>query len=558
MKGGVFLLFLSMLCSKFVAAQEIIIGEKSYPLTILIPLIAIALIWAVIMVAYLLRNFQKFSWLLIKVNHYIQKSGFHRMPIYLRSLLKKKGQEEVEKKCTKENKKDLTPYLKRLNLLEAKLPKVSNSNALHEFSEITNDFFSDLLGLRHAFTIDEVQSKLKAKRKDLIQIAERVSEAKYSGAEITKEETIVMMDKLRKVIESYVRKGWRKEHGTEKFIAKLVEEDKKIIGNIKQYVSALKHENKKQQIQEMLDDERMLLKRNISTIRKTYNRILKYYVQLSPKEREKIYPELMDFYNNVNKAMFSTVYGEKSIRKLDYFSKKLEDLKHQPKMVPLGIRLRKMLNLGAERPEHPLMKLKGMPVKAVKPKPVKLTKNIEELKKKEAKVFSKFGNILQKDRLEEKRRVDLKEAIRMRKVRLAKKESEVLEKINRITSAPPPMERVDYKAKVNLLIQKATRAINMGQAGQAEGLYSKIKPFYVSLGEVEKKVLYPRIALLHGNIARLKQLSAPVVQKSVKAKRPKRTAKKVAPPEEIVSEEDRLAYEEKSLIDKLNQLRRGL
>ncbi len=573
MKGGILLVLAMLIFVKPASAQEIVIGQKAYPLTILIPLIIIAFIWAIIMVVYLFKNMHKFSWVLVSINRRIKKAGLQNLPEYFKGLIKRKKGEEGEAKKEKaekeEDKKDLSPYLKRLDVLEARLPKISNTEALHEFSDITRDFFSDLVGLRHAFTIEEVRSKLKTKRKELLQIAERVSEAKYSGSEITKEETLVMMDRLRKITESYVHKGWKKERKAQKFLDRLIEEDKKIISNIRDYLDVLKHENRKKQIEGLLDDERALLKRNISTIKRVYNKILALYVQLSPKEREKIYPKLMEFYNNVNKAMFSTVYGERSMKKLEYFSKKLEELKNKPKVESINVKIRKLI--GAKR-VSPMREIEGqlperkIPVKRVKPQPVEVAPDVAKLKRKELKVIKKFGKVIKRDKEAAKDRLKIREAVRLRKERLAGREINLLEKINRITSAPPPMERVDYKAKVNALINKATWALNKHRIHDVKKFYSQLKPYYMSLGEVEKKAIYPRIATLHSNI--VKVMEGAVAKKHAAKK--KKVAKKVSAKKieaekkareeerEKQKEAERLAYEEKELQEKLNMLRRGL
>ncbi|MEA3378064.1 MAG: hypothetical protein U9Q69_00335 [Nanoarchaeota archaeon] len=367
MKKG-FWIFGLILALPLVYAQEIMIGEKTYPLIILIPLLIVVGIWLIILLIYFKNNFHKFSLILFNFRKFLQKAGLWKLPQFIKEIKKQEEEKpKEEKKEEEEVKKDLTLHVDKISKFENNLPKLKDKEAFKTFNSISKDFFSDLLGMNYEFTDQELIDELQKKRKSLVNFASKLAHLKYSGHEISKKEIIALLDEFKDIVKTHAKKSHKQKSITPKSLKeKLIEQDKKIFENIKDYIKFLKKENRRQQIQDLLDEERVILKENIRTIKRTYNKILDYYVQLSPRDRAKIYPELMEFYHNINKAIFSSIYGERSKKELEYFKNELERIKNKPKKFTFALKIKHFLE--TMMPEKSKIKLTGLePLKKQQP-----------------------------------------------------------------------------------------------------------------------------------------------------------------------------------------------
>lgn len=411
MKRGI-LYVIILLLVPLVSAQDFMIGETSYPLVIFVPLLLVLFIWIIILIVYLKNNFHKFTLILYNLKKALQKTSFWKIPNAIKKIRKlkaedkKKEEESEDKKEDKSEdkkefkiKKDLTPHVDKISKFETKLPKLKNDEAFKSFNNLTKNFFSDLLGMNYEFTDQELIKELHKKRKGLIQFANDLAHLKYSGTEITKEHMTKLLDEFKAIVKTHAKESQeRKAKKPLSTIDFLIKQDKKIFENIKKYIKFLKTENRKKQIKNLLDEERSILKNNIKTIKKTYNQILDYYTQLSPSDRAKIYPELMEFYQNINRAIFSSVYGEKSKEELRYFKEELNKIKNKPKKLSAIIKAKHILkNLWPEKKE----KKKVLP--EVKKKPIKFepsieaSKQIDKLKQEEEKILQAIRKTMQED-----------------------------------------------------------------------------------------------------------------------------------------------------------------
>ncbi len=384
-KRGILLVILLLsLLSESVSAQDIIIAGKSYPLIIFIPFVLIVLIWIIILVIWFIRNIHNVALVFYNlgksVGKFLSMIGFKRISEKLAEirerklasteqkralLLKKQEKKEKEKEEKKAGpkKKDLTPYLEKINLLENKLPKSKEDIVFKNLAEMIRSFFATLLNLQHQFTEAELQQILEKKKKSLVAFTKKLAELKYSGKPLSKKELQDLIDEFKQIVKHYVKQGWKpgKEEITP--MERLVTRDKKILANIKSYIDFLKQESRKSEIESLLEEESRVLSKNVRSIKKRYNKMLKLYVQLSPREKAIIYPQLIDFYNRINKSIFSTVYSKKSKKELEYFENKLKQLKSAPKKEPWFLKLKRSFTSKEEKPKKIAIKGKKIKVK---------------------------------------------------------------------------------------------------------------------------------------------------------------------------------------------------
>ena len=307
----------------------------------------------------------------------------------------------------------------------------------------------------------------------------------------------------------------------------------------KQYVGFLGGESRKMQIESLLDDEQEILKRNIGSMKRTYNRILRMYVQLSPNEKAAVYPQLVEFYKNANKAIFSSVYGEKSKKELEYFVKELQRLKEMPKMQPWLAKLRMFFSPSISR-ESRKQEAREEKKALIAPKPSeikgkKIESKISPLSMKP--LFEKLANIFKPEQMPEKKAKKMLEqkaqkepklkeptikpfierleefkdsakklfsriptkAVKVEKLVVPKAPVETanaIEKIGKMLEETPAIEQVDYMKKVENNISKAWNLIAVADFKAFDDLYEKIKLDYVNLNDNEKQVMDQRLTTL--------------------------------------------------------------
>ncbi|MBU2589688.1 MAG: hypothetical protein KKF52_01405 [Nanoarchaeota archaeon] len=458
------IILLLTLFSKLVAAQDIIIAGKSYPLIIFIPFVLIVLIWVIILIIWSLRNKHNIALVIFNIGksigRFLSLIGFQKLSIKLaelrekrlkateakRRLLIERDEEKFKDKEEKKlapKKKDLTPFLEKVALIENQLPKSKEDLVFKNLAEVIKSFFATLLNLQHQFTESELQEILEKKKKGLVEFTQKLAELKYSGQPLTKQELKDLIDEFKQIVQHYVKAGWKP--GKEKITAmeKIVTQDKKILTNIKGYIDFLKQESRKSEIESLLEEESKVLSKNIRLIKKRYNKMLKLYVQLSPREKSVVYPQLIDFYNRINKSLFSTVYSKKSKEELEYFTKKLDKLKSAPKKESFLLKLKKAF--------APKEKVVQIPIKGKKLK-VKIPVSKEQLlvpkQHKESffkKLFQekprqvKIPKVKQK-KVDIKKSKEVKDSLGHKFTKLFKKEQVPIKKLSKVILPEPPKE----------------------------------------------------------------------------------------------------------------------
>ncbi|MEK6864841.1 MAG: hypothetical protein AABX27_06090, partial [Nanoarchaeota archaeon] len=340
------------------SALDISIAGKPYPAFLFIPLALILFVWLAVMFKWLLNNFSRIALFFYNIGKFVSAFGFRLGITRLKEKIKQKPlmEEPVEGKAKEipkeEATKDLTPFIEKINALERKLEHSKEPDAIfRELTPLIKDFFKALLNIHYEFTDDEMVDVLEKKKKHLVEFANKISELKYSGKKQSPKEVNDLVKEFKGIVHKYVETGWKPKRVAKGVVERLAEQDKKIFDNVKQYVGFLGGESRKMQIESLLDDEQEILKRNIGSMKRTYNRILRMYVQLSPNEKAAVYPQLVEFYKNANKAIFSSVYGEKSRKELEYFVKELQRLKEMPKMQPWLAKVRMFFSPSIDKSE---------------------------------------------------------------------------------------------------------------------------------------------------------------------------------------------------------------
>ncbi|MBU2638911.1 MAG: hypothetical protein KJ955_08100 [Nanoarchaeota archaeon] len=541
-------------------ALEINFRDKSYPGYLFIPLLLIAVIWVVIVTMWLFRHFKGLSLFFFNVGKFVSQfgigAGLKKLKEKIKESGKKDGEETVVKKAEikeEEAKRDLTGFVAKVDALEKKLEKTKDTNeVLKEFGPMVKDFLTALLNIHYEFTDAEIAEVLEKKKKHLVDFAQKISDMKFSGKKVSRKEIETSVKEFKSIVHKYVETGWKPKKVARGIIERLAEQDKRILTNVKQYVDFLKHENRKKQIESLLADEEEILKRNVRSMKHTYNRILKMYVQLTPNDKAVVYPQLVEFYNNANKAIFSSVYGKKSKKELEYFVRELKRLKEMPKREPWLLRMKHRISMPSKElkikaPKAPAVKAnkkvrEKVKLPSIKPLFVKLVKVFRpsEISEKRAKRMFKPKKA-EKIKLKEPTLKPLLEKISSVKEigesfkasfreRFGKKIPTITEKliapkppessekvfekqvpkpgktmpeagaiaeIGRLLEQTQTIEKVNYAEKLRQKMSEGWNLIAVSNFKAFDELYEKIKIDYVNLSKEEQTVLGPKIITLH-------------------------------------------------------------
>ncbi|MDI6737047.1 MAG: hypothetical protein QME12_00840 [Nanoarchaeota archaeon] len=530
-------------------ALDINIAGRPYPAFIFIPLALIAFVWLIIFFRWLFRHFRGIALFFYNAGKFIfslgLKLGFKKLKEEIREkeIIVGKVPKEEKKEVPEEATRDLTPFIEKINAIEKKLVKTKDADAVFkELSPVIKNFFKALLSIHYEFTDEEMVGVLEKKKKHLVDFAQRISEMKFSGKKVTEAQAEALVKEFKGIVHRYVETGWKPKRIARGVVERLAEQDKKIFDNVKQYVGFLGGESRKRQIEGLLEDEQEILTRNISSMKRTYNRILRMYVQLTPNEKAAVYPQLIAFYKNANKAIFSSVYGEKSKKELEYFVKELQKLKEMPKHEPWLARLAASVSAAKETIKK---KARRKPKKElVAPQPsVKAKVKAKEAPKEELPsikpLFEKLTGMFRPEEVSEKKAKKMIQAKAAPKVKLeeptlkpiaeklgalkdsAKKffsriptkavkvEKEELvvpkpsvetfsaiEKIGKMLEETPAIEQVDYMKKVEAKIAQGWNLIAAADFDSFDSLYEQIKLDYVNLSGREKEVMQQRMSNL--------------------------------------------------------------
>ena len=302
-KRWTILLFLSILfinASRLVYAGEISIGGYRYPSIILIPIISIV-VCSIILIALFINIARK------KISAVGAGRGFSFFG-----------------KAKRENKQE-NVYLGELKKFRKGLHEMQVEQAFNALSTITRNFFREMLDLHYEFTYDELEQELRKrnKRKELIDISKEISEMKYSGKRITKQELEALAGRIEQLVK---KEQFRKEEAELKISKAIVKGRSGFFSKISQIET---EKGKKKHLLELMEQEEEALKKDMEIAKNIYHRILSSYYKLPARDRREIYDKLTGFYQQVNKMLFSSFYSKKSKKQLEYFTKKLEELQKQ-------------------------------------------------------------------------------------------------------------------------------------------------------------------------------------------------------------------------------------
>lgn len=296
-------------------AKEISIAGYTYPMIILVPIISI-IISSIIIIFILVRVTKKEGGRFLREG---KKEVKRRMVPFLRKELK-------------EEKKKENVYLKEIKRFRRDLPKISVDDGFDKLSQVTKDFFKDLLGLQYEFTYDELANEIKKRRmkEEFLDLIKRLSHLRYSGSKVTKEE----LEDFAGMIESIIKKETRRKEEKELGVSKALTKEKKgVISSIAKLGLEGREEARKKHILELMKEEEEALKKDMDIARDIYHRILSSYYKLPANERKEVYDKLVNFYNEVNHMLFSSFYGKRGRKELEYFSDRLAKLKKEAERV---------------------------------------------------------------------------------------------------------------------------------------------------------------------------------------------------------------------------------
>lgn len=328
-------------------AADITIGRYKYPSIILIPIISIV-ICSVILAAILFNIARK----RMTVKKPIFRFG---------RPAKEKRQENI--------------YLKDIKKFRKELAGMQGEQAFDMLSDITKNFFKELLDLHYEFTYDELEKELRKrnKRNELIDICHNLSEMRYSGKKIIKEDIESIAERIQELIKKEEVRSEEKELGVSRALMK---EKRGFLSKVSELQS---EQGRKRHLLELMSQEEGALKKDMEIAKNIYHKILSSYYRLPAKDRKDVYEKLTNFYEQVNKMLFSSFYSKQSKKQLSYFTKQLSELQKEAEKVIAAERIREAGEKHAEKIKVPEIRKFVKGLEAGKERAIK----IEELKKLE-------------------------------------------------------------------------------------------------------------------------------------------------------------------------------
>ncbi|MBU2634085.1 MAG: hypothetical protein KJ674_02465 [Nanoarchaeota archaeon] len=368
MKRSLLLLFL--LIPQIVSAQSINFFGKEYNLVIFIPIALIALALFILAILYFIESYKHIK----KINKLINLKDIFKLLLSFK--FKKK------KIPLKEEKVDVK---RRILLLQEKLSKLPTKDILNEITSITKDFYKHNLNITSTLTGAELKSTLKENQTDVLEFSEKLSELKYSGKEITKENVKELFNNLNLLIKTHTPHNKLKEEDEIKTKKKLKRARRQLsknfkhnINNIKNDFSSIKNyfhkltlKSKKQKIFLLIKQGKKLLDQNTPSAKNFYIKALLSYYKLRLQEEKEIYSKLEDFHEELNQKG----HGKKELTEL---SRKIIHFKHknEPKE---GLKFFKQLKNYVKNEEKTNIKKIQKYTTTLKYGEQNLIKNIKEL-----------------------------------------------------------------------------------------------------------------------------------------------------------------------------------
>ena len=504
--------------------KDVIIGSASIPGILIVLAFILFLIWMMILAIYFYSKHARFSRRLDK-------------PVNVQPLKKLKPLKE---------RVDLRHYLGKIDTLALKAEDQNPRKYVDELYHLVREFTIELLGIGHTYSDDELITILSGNSKDLARFYWHILEMRRHVDTLTNEKMETLMSHFFTLVNAHTKK----KPSNIIFIKGFFDKAK---GLFRKELS--EEENK---IEELLTKERRIFETNLIEVKGTYKKIITLYSKLPYDEKQKMYPDLLEFSHKLSDSLTSSVYGAKAKEELAFFpielvkirdinpqgimSKVSRFLKEEPKlssheqeiMQALQPKLKPSKPLPAPKPAK-----EGKPL--LPPKPLPLTKEtkeeqrlIEALKKLDAHPVKMPQGHKQPEPVRNKEEQRLRNVLKELEEENKKPLTPVKAKpvVNILPSKPLPapmpskqliaiqeltkirIKKIDHITRIYRLIEKSRKQWMKRQLKQAKATYETIKHNFVLLDEEEKKEVYPAINNLYNDLIRSVPRNIP--KKSIK------------------------------------------
>lgn len=397
--------------------------------------------------------------------------------IRLRRRLKKQPMEEEPVKY-----EDIE-YFEELEKIEAGIHKSSPDVSLKRLSQLSRKFFMYNLNVNYEFTYEEL-AKAFAKHQQISDYSTRLSEISFGKEDATRNDVRQLAADFRKIVEKYWKK--KKKKKAETIIGKIVEEDRKAIESITSFIDEVKHADRRRQLHHLLVEERAILSSDFRKVREAFRKILGVYLRLTPGERARIYPRLVEFCERIKE--FPTMPQSK--KEIDDFVKKLREVQHIPQRRTVADIIGEKYEKIAKGYEHVMGKGIEKGEESVKAKAKEeleyLAKVKDAVKKEERVVATKVADEL--DRLHEEQQHLSNKLHRILNKKKAQSVHEVMQK--------------KTSGEIGRLLREGENVLERGNLQRSRIIYDSVKDLYTKLGWDERKKLSPEVLRFYKEIVK--------------------------------------------------------
>jgi len=433
----IFILILYVILPIVSAQSTVKVFNKEFQLIIFIPLVLITIAILFLIILYIVD----YSKRLKEIKESLKIDNFFSLIFNV-----------LRHKKDKEDKKDVFDLRKQLSILENKLSKIEPWEILKELTLLQKEFYKHNLNIKPNTSTTELKTILKKDHLDVIEFSEKLSELKYSGSKITKDNARELLSLFGSVIKKHsigisIEKdeGEKSRRKLKKVSNKLFVNARENIKGIKNSFTALKNyfhrltiKSKKQKILGIIKQGKDMLYSGSPSAKNMYIKALLSYYKLRLQEEKEIHSKLQDFHDELN------VRGHVK-EDLSELSRKIIHLKHTDNKEE-GTHFFNQLKNYVKNQEDSNIKKLDQYSEALKKGEQKLTENIKELE--EYALTKDKQPILQKlKKLEPK-----KEVFNIPKVKIV---------------APPKLETNKTKVKLSKHLSNLINEKNL--------LYNKLK-----------------------------------------------------------------------------------
>src|SRR3989338_2609149 len=265
--------------------KDVIIGSASIPGILIVLAFILFLIWMMILAIYFYSKHARFSRRLDK-------------PVNVQPLKKLKPLKE---------RVDLRHYLGKIDTLALKAEDQNPRKYVDELYHLVREFTIELLGIGHTYSDDELITILSGNSKDLARFYWHILEMRRHVDTLTNEKMETLMSHFFTLVNAHTKK----KPSNIIFIKGFFDKAK---GLFRKELS--EEENK---IEELLTKERRIFETNLIEVKGTYKKIIALYSKLPYDEKQKMYPDLLEFSHKLSDSLTSSVYGAKAKEELAFF-----------------------------------------------------------------------------------------------------------------------------------------------------------------------------------------------------------------------------------------------